>query len=446
MIVAIAVLGYLSARAIPAAPAAAPDLKINWNAFTETWRNIAFMRGNRTVFLSVLGISWFWFYGATFLAQLPNWTKLNLGGNEQVVTCLLTVFSLGIGLGSLLCERLSGHKVEIGLVPLGSIGLTVFGIDLYFAAPGPALATGLGAAAWLAQAGSVRVLADLGLIGIAGGLFIVPLYALIQTRSAASHRSRIIAGNNILNAAFMVASAALAILLLKLGLNIPQLFLAAAILNAGVAVFIYGLVPEFLMRFLAWMMIRVLYRIRVSGLENIPEEGPAIVVCNHVSFVDALIVGGSVRRPLRFVMYHKIFRIPGMNFLFRTARAIPIAPAKEDPAMLERAYAEIDRALKAGEIIGLFPEGGLTPDGDIQGFRSGIEKILAANPVPVVPMAVRGLWGSMWSRNDSRLRRARLPRRFRAEIELLAAIPMPAEGLTAGLLEAQVRAMRGDRA
>ena len=446
VIVAIAVLGYLTARAIPPAPAAAPDLKINWNAFSETWRNIAFMRSNRTVFLSVLGISWFCFYGATFLAQLPNWTKLNLGGNEQVVTLLLTVFSLGVGLGSLLCERLSGHRVEIGLVPLGSIGLSLFGIDLYFAAPGEAVTTGLGAAAWLAQAGSIRVLADLMLIGVAGGLFIVPLYALIQTRSAASHRSRIIAGNNILNAAFMVASAMLAIALLKLGLNIPQLFLAAAILNAGVAVFIYGLVPEFLMRFIAWMMIRVLYRIRVSGLGNIPEEGPAIVICNHVSFVDALIVGGSVRRPLRFVMDHRIFRIPGMNFLFRTARAIPIAPAKEDPAMLERAYAEIDQALKNGEIIGLFPEGRLTPDGSIQPFKSGIEKILAANPVPVVPLAVRGLWGSMWSRIDSQLRRARLPRRFRAEIELLAAAPIAPEQATATTLEEKVRAMRGDRA
>ncbi|WP_273453988.1 MFS transporter [Nevskia ramosa] len=446
VIVAIAVLGYLTARAIPTAPAAAPDLKINWNAFSETWRNIAFMRSNRTVFLSVLGISWFWFYGATFLAQLPNWTKLNLGGNEQVVTLLLTVFSLGVGLGSLLCERLSGDRVEIGLVPLGSIGLSLFGADLYFAAPGEATTIGLGAAAWLAQAGSVRVLVDLMLIGVAGGLFIVPLYALIQTRSAASHRSRIIAGNNILNAAFMVASAMLAIALLKLGLNIPQLFLAAAILNAGVAIFIYGLVPEFLMRFIAWMMIRVLYRIRVSGLENIPEEGPAIVICNHVSFVDALIVGGSVRRPLRFVMDHRIFRIPGMNFLFRTARAIPIAPAKEDPEMLERAYAEIDQALKDGEIIGLFPEGRLTPDGSIQPFKSGIEKILAANPVPVVPLAVRGLWGSMWSRIDSQLRRARLPRRFRAEIELLAAAPIAPEDATAAVLEEKVRAMRGDRA
>lgn len=445
VVVGVAVLGYVAARAIPDAPAAAPALKINWNAFTETGRNIAFLRGNRTVFLSVLGISWFWFYGATFLAQLPNWTKLNLGGNEEVVTVLLTVFSLGIGLGSLLCERLSGHKVEIGLVPLGSIGLSLFGIDLYFAAPGTAAVTGLGAAAWLAQPGSVRLLIDLTLIGVSGGLFIVPLYALIQTRSEASHRSRIIAGNNILNAAFMVTSAILAIVLLKAGLNIPQLFLAAAILNAGVAVFIYSLVPEFLMRFMAWMLIRVLYRIRVSGLENIPEEGPAIVVCNHVSFVDALIVGGSVRRPLRFVMYHKIFKVPVMNFMFRTARAIPIAPFKEDPVMLERAYEEIDRALKNGEIIGLFPEGGLTPDGDIQPFKPGIEKILARTPVPVVPLAVRGLWGSMWSRLDTRMRRARLPRRFRAEIELVGDAPLAPDGLTAAALEAKVRAMRGTR-
>jgi 1-acyl-sn-glycerol-3-phosphate acyltransferase len=447
VVIASAVLGWLAARGIPTAPATAPGLAINWNPVTETWRNLAFMRTNRTVFLSVLGISWFWFYGATFLAQLPNWVKLNLGGNEQVVTVLLTVFSLGVGLGSLLCEKLSGHKVEIGLVPLGSIGLSLFGADLYFAAPGAATVTGLGASAWLDQAGSVRVLVDLAMVGIAGGLFIVPLYALIQTRSEASHRSRIIAGNNILNAAFMVVSALLAIVLLGAGFNIPQLFLAAAILNAGVAIFIYTLVPEFLMRFLAWMMIRVLYRIRVSGVEqHIPEEGAAIVVCNHVSFVDALIVGGSVRRPLRFVMYHKIFRIPGMNFLFRTARAIPIAPYKEDPVMLEKAYAEIDLALKNGEIIGLFPEGGLTPNGKMQPFKPGIEKILAANPVPVVPMAVKGLWRSMWSKRSSRLGRARVPRRFRAEIELIADAPMAPESLTAAMLEAKVRELRGERA
>jgi 1-acyl-sn-glycerol-3-phosphate acyltransferase len=445
-VVIVAVCGYWASRSVPQAPPAAPGLKINWNPVTETWRNIAFIRGNRTVFLSVLGISWFWFFGVTFLSQLPNYTKVYLGGNEQVVTLLLTIFSLGIGIGSMLCERLSGHRVEIGLVPLGSIGLTVFGVDLYFASTGIAAAHGLGAAAFLHLAGSTRVLLDLGLIGLSGGLFIVPLYALIQTRSEPTHRSRIIAGNNILNAAFMVTSAILAIVLLKVGLTIPQLLLVAALLNAAVAIFIYTLVPEFLMRFLAWMLIRVLYRIRVEGLDHIPEKGAAIVVCNHVSFVDALIVGGSVRRPLRFVMYHKIYNVPGLSFLFRTMRAIPIAPAKEDPELLRRAFDEIDAALKNGELVGLFPEGGLTPDGEIQTFKTGIDRILEREPVPVVPMAVRGLWRSLWSRRDSRLGRMRLPRRFRAKITLIAVAAMPPDHASAATLEDAVRRLRGEGA
>jgi 1-acyl-sn-glycerol-3-phosphate acyltransferase len=444
-VIAFAVLGYLAARAIPPAPAAAPDLQINWNPLTETWRNFQFMRGNRTVLLSVLGISWFWLYGATFLSQLPNYTKVYLGGNQQVVTLLLTVFSLGIGLGSLLCERLSGHKVEMGLVPFGSIGLTVFGIDLYFAAPEAATVTGQGAVAFLREVGHHRVLWDLALIGLFGGFFIVPLYAVIQTRSEATHRSRIIAGNNILNALFMVVSAIVSVLLLKAGLTIPQLLLTVAIMNAAVAVFIYSLLPEFLMRFMVWMLISLLYRIRTRGLENVPDEGGAIVAPNHVSFVDALIIGGTVRRPIRFVMYHKIFRIPVLNFIFRTARAIPIAPAREDADLLQKAFVDIERALRDGELIGIFPEGGLTPDGEIQAFKAGIEKMLETTPVPVVPMAVRGLWLSMWSRRDSKLGRSRLPRRFRAHIELIAGPPMPGPAVTAAELEARVRALRGDR-
>ena len=441
-VIAVAVIGYLSSRAVPLAPAAAPELVMRWNPVTETLRNIAFTRGNRTVFLSVLGISWFWFYGAMFLSQLPAYTKLTLGGGEQVVTLLLTVFSLGIGLGSLLCERLSGRKVEIGLVPLGSIGLTVFGVDLYFAAPGVAEGTVLGARAFIATVGNHRVLWDLLLIGVFGGFYIVPLYALIQTRSEASHRSRIIAGNNILNAAFMVVAAGLAIGFLKAGLSVPQLLLVTALMNAAVALFIYSLVPEFLMRFLVWMLIHLPYRVRVQGLEKIPDEGAAIVAGNHVSFVDALIVGGSIRRPVRFVMYHKIFRIPVLNFIFRTARAIPIAPAKEDEALLKRAYEEIEAALREGELIGIFPEGGLTPDGTMQEFKTGIERILARTPVPVIPFALCGLWESMWSRRDSRLRRARLPRRLRARIELRIGDPVAGETLTAADLQQQVAALR----
>jgi 1-acyl-sn-glycerol-3-phosphate acyltransferase len=449
MMVSIAVLlvaggGYLASRGIPKAAAAAPDLKINWNPVTETWRNFQFMRGNRTVFLSVMGISWFWFYGATFLSQLPNYTKLFLGGDEHVVTVLLTIFSLGIGAGSFLCERLSGHRVEIGLVPLGSIGLTLFGIDIYFAVPNLAVAQAQTVTQFLHDISHHRVLFDLLMIGISGGLYIVPLYALIQTRSAATHRSRIIAGNNILNALFMVTSALLAIVLLKVGLTIPQLLLTTALLNAVVALFIYSLVPEFLMRLIVWVLINTFYRIKTKGLENIPDDGPAVVVCNHVSFVDALILGGSIRRPVRFVMYHKIFKMPVLSFIFRNAKAIPIAPAKEDKEMMERAFNEIARELEEGNVVGIFPEGAITHDGEMDSFRGGIERVIARTPAPVVPMALRGLWGSIFSRRDTFLKRMRLPRRFWSKIELVAGPPVPAVQVTAALLEEKVRALRGD--
>ncbi len=443
-VLAVAVLGYLASRAIPPAPPSSPELRINWNPVTETWRNIQFMRGNRSVFLSVLGISWFWFYGATFITQLPHYTQAYLGGNDHVFTLLLGIFCVGTGIGSLLCERLSGHKVEIGLVPFGSIGMTIFGIDLYFAQPDLAAAQNLGIADFMHQLRSHRVMWDLLLIGAFAGFYIVPLYALIQTRSAASHRSRIIAGNNILNAVFMVASAVLALVLLKAGLSIPQLLLVTALMNAAVALFIYSLVPEFLMRFLVWLLISLLYRIDRRGLEHIPDEGAAVVACNHVSFVDAVILGGSVRRPVRFVMYHTIFKIPVLSFIFRTARCIPIAPARENAALLNAAYAEIEKALAEGELIGIFPEGGLTPDGSIQPFKTGIERMIEKSPVPVIPLAVRGLWASMWSRRDSRLRRMRMPRRFRARIELIADAPIQPQELSAAVLEAKVRELRGD--
>jgi 1-acyl-sn-glycerol-3-phosphate acyltransferase len=443
-IVAIAILGYAVSRFIPAAPAMAPDLRINWNPLTETWRNFQFMRTNRTVFLSVLGISWFWIYGATFLAQLPAYTKQYLGGDESVVTLMLTVFSLGVGAGSLLCERMSGRKVEMGLVPLGAIGLTLFGLDLYFAKPEAALLTGLSWREFLDAPGNGRVAVDLLLIGLFGGFYIVPLYALIQSRSAPSHRSRIIAGNNILNALFMVVSAFGSIVLLDAGLTIPELLLTVALMNAAVAVFIFGLLPEFLMRFVVWILINTLYRIRTEGLDRIPDEGPCIIAANHVSFIDALIVGGTIRRPVRFVMYYKIFRIPVLSWIFKTAGAIPIAGAKEDPDLMEKAFDRIEEYLRAGEVVGIFPEGGLTPDGSIQPFRPGIEKILARTPVPVVPIALRNLWRSMWSRRWLKLRmqRARLPRRFRARIEVIVGDPVPPAQASAQALEQKVGELR----
>jgi 1-acyl-sn-glycerol-3-phosphate acyltransferase len=440
--VAVAVAGWLVSRLIPVTPAVAPELAINWNPITETWKNLAFARGNRVVWLSMLGISWFWFYGATFLTQFPNFAKNVLGGDEHVVTLLLALFSIGIGAGSLLCERLSGHKVELGLVPFGSIGLTVFAVDLWFASRGLS-ATGLsGIGAFLAQATHWRVAADLVLIGLFGGFYIVPLYALIQERSAATHRSRIIAANNILNAIFMVASAGLAIALLAARVSIPGLFLATGILNAFVALYIYRLVPEFLMRFLAWLLIHTMYRVQKEGLDNVPESGPCILVCNHVSYVDAIVIAACVRRPVRFIMDHRIFQVPLLNWVFRTMNAIPVASAREDPRIKEAAFASAASALTAGEIVGIFPEGRLTENGEMQPFRAGIERMVRETSVPVVPMALRGLWGSFFSRSYE----GKAMRRWRgmfSRIALVVAPPVAPAMATPDALHAKVLAMRG---
>ena len=441
---AISATGFLLSRLIPLAPAAAPELKINWNPFTETWRNFQFMRGNRTVFLSVLGISWFWFYGSIFLTQFPNLSKDILSGQESVVTLLLIVFSIGIGVGSLLCERLSGHKVEIGLVPFGSIGMTLFGIDLYFALAAHLQHEPMALLQFLQDAGHWRILGDLFLIGLFGGFYIVPLYALIQIRSEPSHRSRIIAGNNILNALFMVAAAGIAIGLFSLGFTIPQLLLATALMNALVALYIYRLVPEFLMRFIVWLLIHSVYRLKKEGLENIPEEGAAVIVCNHVSFVDALVIAAACPRPIRFVMDHQIFKLPIINFVFREGRAIPIASAKEDPALLEKAYEEVAKALEAGDLVGIFPEGRITDTGELYPFRKGITRIVERTPVPVVPMALKGLWGSFFSRKDGPAMTRPFRRGLFSKVSLIVTAPVAPAVATPEALQEIVARLRGD--
>ena len=442
--IAVAIAGYLVSRRIPETPAVAPNLEINWNPFTETWSNLRFAQGNRVVWLSMLGISWFWFYGATFLTQFANYTKDVLGGDEHVATLMLAIFSVGIGVGSLLCERLSGRKVELGLVPFGSIGLSLFAIDLYFASRGLAPQSLAGVGAFLGKPAHWRIIADLILIGMFGGFYIVPLYALIQERSEPAYRSRIIAANNILNALFMVASAGMAIGLLKAGLSIPQLFMVTGVMNAVVALFIYLLVPEFLMRFLAWLLIHTFYRVDQEGLQNIPEEGACAIVCNHVSFVDAVVIAALVRRPIRFVMDYKIFATPIISFIFRTMRAIPIASGKDDAGMKERAFEESAKALKSGEILCIFPEGRITDTGELQRFRPGLQRILEQAPVPVIPMALRGLWGSFFSRFPGGKAMRTWPGIFSC-IALVAGPAIAPERATPEYLQQSVLALRGNR-
>ena len=444
--VAVAVAGYLASRRIPPAPPTAPDLEFDWNPLRETARVLAITRADRAVFNAVLGISWFWFFGTVLVAQLPLYTRHALGGDGSVNTLVLTLFSIGTGAGALLCERLSARRVEIGLVPLGAFGLTAFGIDLYLARHGAAAVQGQDWLAFLRAPGNWRVALDLTLIGLFAGLYVVPLFAFVQARAPREKLSRIIAGNNILNALLIVLAAGFGLGLGALGLDAPRIFLAAALLNVLVAAYIFTLVPEFILRFVCWVLVHTLYRVRVEGVERIPEDGPALLVCNHVSFVDPLLLMACVRRPVRFVMYYKIFNLPLLRALFRMAGAIPIAGQKEDPVVLQRAYEAIDAALAAGELVCIFPEGGLTRDGAVAPFRPGVLHILERRPVPVVPMALRGLWGSLWSRRDDLLRRARLPRRLRARVELLVDTPVPPARVQLEALEARVRALRGERA
>lgn len=375
--VGIALVGRVAAAGVPATPAPQPKLAINWNPFSETWRNLKLARENRTVFLSLLGISWLWFVGATFLTSFFGFAKDVLSANPDVVTVLLATFSFGIGLGSLLCERLSRRRVEIGLVPLGSLGISVFAIELYFASHAlPTQTHLLTIGEFLGHAAHWRILADLFLLAMFGGFYSVPLYALIQSRSAPTHRARIIAANNILNALFMIVSALMAMLLTKAGVSIPGIFLVTALLNVVVASYIYSLVPEFLLRFIAWALVHTFYRIRLVHAERIPDEGAALLVCNHVSYVDALVLAAASPRPIRFVMDHRIFNTRFASWAFRHAKAIPIAPRHEDPEMLARAYDACEAALREGELVCIFPEGKLTKTGDVNTFHHGVTEIL----------------------------------------------------------------------
>lgn len=440
-----AVIGYAASRAIPLAPAADATLKINWNLFTETARNWRMLRGQHTLWLAVLGNSWFWFFGAIFLAQLPGYTKEVLHGNESVTTTLLTVFSIGIGAGSLLCERLSRGHVEIGLVPFGAIGMTIAAFALSASSPA-AVAHGatLTAAEFLRHWQDWHLMFWLAAIGLFGGFYIVPLYAMLQTRSEIHERARVIAANNIVNAVFIVASALFAIVLFRLGLSICQLFLVVGVLNAMVSIYIFTLVPEFLIRFVMWILLHSFYRIRTRGIEHVPANGAALLVCNHVSYIDALIIGVELARVPRFVMDHRIFQVPVLNWVFRASHAIPIASSREDPILKEQALDAAARALREGELVMIFPEGKLTVDGQQQPFRSGVLEILRRGPVPVIPMALRGLWGSYFSRiEDGEVMRRPFRRGILNKVELFIGAPIPAEAVSLESLRTRVAELHG---
>lgn len=439
-ILSAAVLGFISSKKIPFTQAVDPELKINWNLIDETIKNIRFARNNKIIFLSILGISWFWFYGAIYLTNIPSYTKETLAGDKSVTTLILAFFCVGIGLGSVISEKLSAGRIEVGLVPIGAFGLSFFGYHLYLANTASELIPIHNYLEFLKQPGSFNVLFNVVMIGFSGGLYTVPLYAQIQNLADKKHISRLIAGLNIINALFMLVAAIFAIAILQ-KFTIPELFAIISVINFFVAVFIFTKAPEFIFRFITWCLINTIYRIHPKGLHNIPRHGPCVLVCNHVSYVDALIIGGYCKRNVRFVMYHKIFKAPLIGAVFKMARAIPIAPAHEDKKLMLKAFNEIAKKLKHGEIVCIFPEGKLTNNGEMNEFKAGIEKIIKQTPVPVVPLALKGLWGSWFSRYAGKAMKG-WPRKFMAKIQLVAGEVIEPEKASAEYLYQQVKKLK----
>jgi 1-acyl-sn-glycerol-3-phosphate acyltransferase len=444
-VLTVALAGWLCSRRVPVAAANAPGLVLDFNPLREGRELFRLASEKRPVFLAILGISWFWLIGASYLTQAPNFAVAYLGGSPGLVALLLCGFTVGIATGSLLCERMSGHKVEIGLVPFGAIGLSLFGIELYFAANSYQADGLVGVWHYFSRPGAIRILLDLVLIGMFGGFYIVPLYAMVQMRTDEQKRARVIAFNNILNAFFMVISALVGGFLLGIvDIDIPTFYLLVSLLNIAVAVFIFQQVPEFTMRFLIWLLSHSMYRVSHSGLNNIPDKGAALLACNHVSYVDALIIAGAVRRPIRFIMYKPIFDLPVLNFIFRTGRAIPICSPKEDKEVYDAAMDAIAAGLAKGDLLCIFPEGKLTLDGELDEFRPGIERIIERVPAPVIPMALRGLWGGFFSHSGPGVFKTPFHRVW-TRIALIAASPVQPPDLSAGGLREHILALRGER-
>ncbi len=441
-VLVVAIVGWLATFLLLPTPSNNPGKKININPLSAAFHILRGVSQTRGIYLPILGISWFWFFGGSMLTLFPVFSKDVLHGTEHLVTFFLAVFSIGVGIGSILCERLSKGRLELGLVPIGSVGLTIFALDLFLAGT-PTLAGEFTLRAFLSDWTGLRITADILLLSIFGGCYIVPLNTMIQQRSEASQRASVIAGNNIVNALFMVASAVLLILFEWAGLDTSHIFLVLALMNAAIAVYIYLLIPEFMYRLCCWMLANVLYRLKITGEEHIPKEGPAVLASNHVTFVDWLLIAGACHRPARFVMHHSFMKIPVAKWFFKGARVIPIASAKESSTVLKQAFEEISQALENGEVVCIFPEGQITRDGNFNEFKAGIERIVERNPAPVVPIALHGLWGSWFSRKEGRALKGNPLRWLWARVELRIGAAIPAAEVKAEVVRERVAELYG---
>lgn len=437
-----AAIGWLASFGIPASPAPRPDLEISWNPIGALRATLISALGDRNVFLAILGVSWFWFTHLVFLVNLPAYATEVIGASALALSVLVMTPVLALAVGALLCQPASGRRVELGLVPLGALGMALAGIDFYINSPEAAPTSARTLSQLLGSATYVRCLVDLALFGLAAGLYVVPLYALIQQIAPRERLGRILGGMMLYNLLFVSLALGGAQWLRSEGLSVHAVTLVSVLLQFGVSIYIFLLLPEFLLRLLMWFLVHTFYRVDASGLERVPPEGPVVLVCNHVSYLDALVIGARIRRPVRFVMHRYIFQIPVLSTIFRLAKAIPIVSAKKDPEALQFALDQVSSELSAGRVVAIFPEGMLTRDGDIGTFRSGVVRMIERNPVPVIPMALQGLWGSFFSCDGGEPMTHR-PRWRWNRIGLRIGEPIPPEAVSPELLRERVAELRG---
>lgn len=440
-VVSFAVLGYATSRKIPEAKPSNPNIEFKWQPIKQTRHTLAIAKKDKTVFQCVLGISWFWFLGACYLTQFPNFAKTHLGGDAASVSFLLALFSIGIAIGSLLCDRLSGHRIEPGIVPLGSFGITLFSAILFFASP-DVVPVSNSFIEFITHPELFHIFIALMLLGASGGVFIVPLYAMMQSRAKEDERAQIIAANNIWNALFMVASAILSIVFLSvLEFSIPQFFLFLSITNFIVVIYLYAQVPDFFWRFLVWLVTHTMYRVKHKNLENIPLQGGALIVCNHVSYMDALLLAGAYPRPIRFLMDKDISSLPFISVFCKACKVIPVDP--NERRSVHRAFSQVTKYLDNGDIVCVFPEGQLTYDGEVGPFLRGIDIIIKRSSVPVIPVALQGLWGSLFSRERGRAL-LKIPKRFWSKVTIVAGEPISSsDNIHSSELRERIVALRG---
>lgn len=422
LLMVIAALGLYASYQMAPITVANIDLKIKLNpvpSFRSLW---TVFTQSKPIIGTVVVISWFWMFGAGLLTLLPVFVKDFLGGNEALVTLFLATFTLGIGAGSVLCEHFSRKRVELCFVALSALCMGLFLIDMYFAAEsykpisqvvsvGQFFTSGLSA---------YRIALDFFFLSVAGGFFIVPLFAFIQKESLPESRAQLIAANNILNALFMVIVSLLIMWGYSLGYNVNELMLATAVSSVLLSFGIYLAIPQQCFK----AIVRIwssFYSFKFKGEQNYPEQGAYIVACNHVSFIDWLFIMASSYRPVRFIIYFKYARIPLAKWVLKQAGVVPIAEKKENPKLITKAFAEVDVALAKGDVLGIFPEGGITYDGEMNLIKRGIAKMVEANNVPVVPVKLHGLWGSVLSRHPKK----KWYKEFKRRVELNIGEPIP---------------------